>query len=97
MAYTYSQLYSIRKQAQDAKSELTALWCTLLSFDLASQEDLVEEPLHHPFESPSVRIEDTGDLCDDIVLYCNEQIKLLDNRKEKEAAGSIAPRNSRWY
>lgn len=92
---SYSQYVTVKKQAQDTKSELSTLWCTLLSFDMVSIEDLEEEPANHPFEDPAVRISDTGHLCDDIVKYCNEQLKIMDTKKEKNIP-VVYHRDSRW-
>jgi len=42
-------------------------------------------------------VDDTGVFCDDVIEACSKELHILDARKEKEAAGSIAPRSSRWY
>ena len=81
MTLTPSQLLGIRYQANMAKQTLSGLSGMLLSVDLISPEDLVEEPKNHPFEEPQIRIDDTGSLCDDIIKFCTNELRAMDSKR----------------
>ena len=88
MTHTYSQLVSIRNYAIDTKRMLSNLYGMVQSANIIPSIDA---------EIVSEIVDDTGVFCDDVIEACSKELHILDARKEKEAAGSIAPRSSRWY
>ena len=88
MAYRYSQLIGIRDYAKETKDRISNLYGMICSNDI---------PVHTEENTPEYVFDDIEHACDDVIKYCNEQLKLLDARKENEAVGSISPRCSRWY
>jgi len=67
-----SELVELKILARSAKENLSALWAGLESWNAADK-----------FETTQIRIDDTGDLCDEIIKYCTEELKKVDLPKRR--------------
>jgi len=88
MTHTYSELVCIRQYARETKAQISNLYRMMLSSSIYPSMDA---------GIISDIVDDAGVFCDDVIETCTKELQVLDNRKEKEAAGSISPRMSRWY
>ena len=68
-----SELVELKILARDAKEHLSSLWGGLESWNAADK-----------FETTQIRIDDTGDLCDEIIKYCTEELKKTDLPRRKK-------------
>ena len=68
-----SELVELKILARDAKEHFSALWGGLESWNAADK-----------FETTQIRIDDTGDLCDEIKKYCTEELKKTDLPRRKK-------------
>jgi hypothetical protein len=75
-----SELVELKILARDAKEHLSALWAGLESWG-ADQK----------FETTQIRIDDTGDLCDEITKYCTDELKKIDLPKKKKVQKCAFP------
>jgi hypothetical protein len=81
MTYRYSELIGIRDYAKETKTRVSSLYGMIVSSKMDKYFDLDIDPVDA--EQTPLRIDDFGLLCDEIVRYCNEQLKLLDSKREK--------------
>lgn len=95
MVFRYSQLVGLRDYTEETKERVANIYRMLLSFGIDSKFDLDVAD-----DGNAMRVDDFGMLCDEIVLFCNNELQVLDGRMEKKQSKHTtteeSQRTSRW-